>query len=241
MLPICVVAMLSQAPSAPPLVAAVEPPGTRATLSPEALERYRQASTAVIEGRFSEATASLNALAASYPQVPEVFAARCSAQLGLRQFSFAEADCAYALRLNPALPTARAGLDQARAGLTPRAAPVPAQPAPEPRRPRPTCLMGTDGQQACGYHCQMGTNGVVACADTADGVCAMGTDGRITCSRVGASGGYQPGVKPECRMGTDGRNTCGYHCQMGTNGHIYCASSPDGTCAMNTNGTWTCS
>jgi hypothetical protein len=42
-------------------------------------------------------------------------------------------------------------------------------------------------------------------------------------------------------MGTDGINVCGYNCRMGTNGHMYCASTPDGRCAMNTDGTFTCS
>lgn len=46
--------------------------------------------------------------------------------------------------------------------------------------------------------------------------------------------------EPECRMGTNGRQTCGYNCRMGTNGQFYCASRPDGRCAMNTDGTFSC-
>ncbi|MDX2010469.1 MAG: hypothetical protein SFW67_09780 [Myxococcaceae bacterium] len=46
--------------------------------------------------------------------------------------------------------------------------------------------------------------------------------------------------KPECRMGTDGVNECGYNCRMGTNGRMYCASVPNGECAFNSNGTYTC-
>ena len=52
-----------------------------------------------------------------------------------------------------------------------------------------------------------------------------------------ASGG---GTAPECRMGSDGSNTCGYNCRMGSNGHFYCSSVPDGSCAFNSNGTWSC-
>jgi hypothetical protein len=107
--------------------------------------------------------------------------------------------------------------------------------------PEPECRMGTNGQQACGYNCRMGTDGRVACADTPDGVCAMGTNGRVTCSRVARGGHRRAGdPEPECRMGTNGRQTCGYNCRMGTNGQFYCASRPDGRCAMNTDGTFSC-
>ncbi|MFZ5446355.1 MAG: hypothetical protein ACOZQL_40585 [Myxococcota bacterium] len=127
-------------------------------------------------------------------------------------------------------------------GATPQPyTPQPYAPAATPAPASPSCRMGTDGRQACGYNCRMGTDGVMACADTPDGVCAMGTDGRVTCSRVGGGGsGFGSAPPPECRMGTDGRQTCGYNCRMGTNGRMYCASRPDGQCAMNTNGTFSC-
>ena len=40
-------------------------------------------------------------------------------------------------------------------------------------------------------------------------------------------------------MGSDGQQTCGYNCRMGSNGHFYCSSRPDGRCAMNSDGTFT--
>jgi len=106
--------------------------------------------------------------------------------------------------------------------------------------PPPQCRMGTDGQNVCGYNCRMGTNGHMYCAATPDGRCAMNTDGTFTCSGAPSVGTYGGGPPPECRMGTDGVNTCGYNCRMGTDGHFYCASRPDGRCAFNSDGTFTC-
>jgi hypothetical protein len=51
--------------------------------------------------------------------------------------------------------------------------------------PQPECRMGSNGHQACGYHCQMGSDGVVNCADTPNGRCAMGSDGHVVCSQLG--------------------------------------------------------
>ncbi len=45
---------------------------------------------------------------------------------------------------------------------------------------------------------------------------------------------------PECKMGSDGQNTCGYNCKLGSDGHWYCASKPEGQCALNATGSWTC-
>jgi hypothetical protein len=104
----------------------------------------------------------------------------------------------------------------------------------------PECRMGSDGRQACGYNCRMGSDGVMACANTPDGVCAMGSDGHVSCSRV-AKRSHDSGRAPECRMGSHGQNVCGYNCRMGSNGRFfYCASRPDGRCAMNSDGTFTC-
>ncbi len=58
----------------------------------------------------------LNALAADHPKWPEVFASRCSAQLGLQHWDSAAADCTYALQLKPHLPTAVYGLAVAQDG-----------------------------------------------------------------------------------------------------------------------------
>ncbi len=84
--------------------------GKAPTLSPEALARYSDAVAKVQAGQHGPATEVLNGLAAEYPRVAEVFASRCSAQLGLRHFPAAEADCAYALAVRPNLPAAVYGL-----------------------------------------------------------------------------------------------------------------------------------
>jgi hypothetical protein len=234
---------LSQDFSAPPLVSG-EPVAT-ARLSADSLARYQQASAAVVAGRYAEATALLNTLAVTNPQVAEIFAARCSAQLGLANDGYAEADCAYALRLKPGLAAAQQGLQLARARAaaarerTQQLRAPPPAPREEPRE-RAECRMSTNGQQACGYHCMMGTDGIFVCADTPEGVCAMSTNGRITCSHLGSQRA-ESSVKPDCPMGSNGQRTCGYNCRYGSNGRWYCASTPDGTCAFNSNGTWTCS
>jgi hypothetical protein len=48
-----------------------------------------------------------------------------------------------------------------------------------------------------------------------------------------------PGA-PECKMGSNGQQTCGYNCKLGSGGSWFCASKPDGQCALNGDGTWTC-
>jgi hypothetical protein len=110
--------------------------------------------------------------------------------------------------------------------------------------PGTRCLMGSDGRNACGYNCRIGSDGVSACADTPDGACSIDAYGHASCSRVGGYGyrvaGVAPGPKPECRMGSDGVNTCGYNCRMGSNGHFYCSSVPNGQCAFNSDGTFSC-
>jgi hypothetical protein len=45
------------------------------------------------------------------------------------------------------------------------------------------CRYGTDGVQACGYACRIGTNGRARCAATPDGTCEMNTDGSVSCGR----------------------------------------------------------
>jgi hypothetical protein len=55
--------------------------------------------------------------------------------------------------------------------------------------------------------------------------------------RIGSeaqAGGY------ECRTGSDGVQGCGYGCKYGSDGHWYCATSADGRCAYNIDGTWSC-
>ena len=48
-----------------------------------------------------------------------------------------------------------------------------------------------------------------------------------------------PGA-PECKTGSRGQKTCGYNCKLGSDGDWYCASRPDGQCALNATGSWTC-
>lgn len=105
------------------------------------------------------------------------------------------------------------------------------------------CRMGADGRQACGYHCLMGADGVMACANSPDGVCAMGADGHVSCSQVSAQSVPAPVMsapRPECKLNSDGTNTCGYDCHFGSSGRWFCASSPNGVCAFNADGSWTC-
>lgn len=98
--------------SVPPRLAAQPQPA----LSPGAWRRYQDALAKVQAGAYGPATEVLNALAGEYPRVPELFATRCSAQLGLRHYAAAEADCAYALKLKPQLSPALYGLAVAEEG-----------------------------------------------------------------------------------------------------------------------------
>lgn len=105
---------------------------------------------------------------------------------------------------------------------------------------QPTCLLGSDGRQACGYHCRLGSDGQSACANTPDGTCALGSDGHVQCSQVAAGGGGAAAPPPQCRMSSNGTNVCGYNCQYASNGEVSCASRPDGYCAHNSDGSVTC-
>ena len=69
----------------------------------------------------------------------------------------------------------------------------------------------------------------------------------VAAAMTGCIGATQAGTPPpggagrsECRMGSDGQQYCGYNCRMGSNGQFYCASRPDGQCALNSDGTFTC-
>ncbi len=108
--------------------------------------------------------------------------------------------------------------------------------------PTPECKMGSDGKNACGYHCMMGADGRVACADTPDGTCAMNANGTVTCTRL--LGKAEPDRSgwpaPEKKFNSDGTWTFGYNCQYGSNGRWYCSSRPDGHCALNSDGTFSC-
>lgn len=86
------------------LLAAAAPP--QQTLNPDGVRLYEDAVRLVQAGRYRDAFVPLNTLARDYPRVPEVFATRCSAQLGAGSNAAAEADCRYALSLKPDLATA---------------------------------------------------------------------------------------------------------------------------------------
>ena len=66
-----------------PAAAPAFPEGARAP--------YQDAVAKVASGQYGPATDVLNALAPDYPRLPELFATRCSAQLGLRHAAAAEA------------------------------------------------------------------------------------------------------------------------------------------------------
>jgi hypothetical protein len=112
---------------------------------------------------------------------------------------------------------------------------------PPPANPgQPTCLMGADGRQACGYNCRLGADGQSACANTPDGQCALGADGHVVCSQVAAGAAAMSAPPPQCRMSSSGTNVCGYNCRYASNGEVACASRPDAQCAFNSDGTLTC-
>lgn len=132
------------------------------------------------------------------------------------------------------------GKDAGKAPAAP-AAPAPTAPPPPVAAPTPECKMGSDGNNVCGYHCQMGSDGKVACADTPDGKCSMSSNGRITCTKLARVAPPAVDRKPmERKMNSNGTWTEGYNCKFGSNGQWYCASTPDGDCRLNSNGTFSC-
>lgn len=50
-----------------------------------------------------------------------------------------------------------------------------------------SCIVGPDGQVACGWACLSGANGRAACADTPTGACRVGADGVAVCSDLRAA------------------------------------------------------
>ncbi|MBL8955943.1 MAG: DUF2846 domain-containing protein, partial [Myxococcaceae bacterium] len=80
-----------------------------------ARERYADAVRKLGAQQYGPANDVLNQLAGEYPRLAEIFASRCSAQLGLQHWAAAEADCTYTLALKR-LPTAVYGLAVAEDG-----------------------------------------------------------------------------------------------------------------------------
>jgi len=59
-----------------------------------------------------------------------------------------------------------------------------AQPAPPPPPravPAPSCSVGSDGVQSCGYGCQLAPNGHVYCSSVPGGQCVAVADGSFNC------------------------------------------------------------
>jgi len=56
------------------------------------------------------------------------------------------------------------------------------QPPGPPHAPgSPECKLGSNGQQTCGYNCQLGSGGSWFCASTPAGKCALNANGTWTC------------------------------------------------------------
>lgn len=102
----------AEAKAAPAAAAA---PATGGGVPAAGQPKYKDAVQKIAAKQYGPANDLLNALAAEYPQVPEIFASRCSAQLGLQHWAAAEADCAYSLNFKQ-LPTAIYGLAVAEDG-----------------------------------------------------------------------------------------------------------------------------
>ncbi|MBK7857400.1 MAG: hypothetical protein IPJ65_02005 [Archangiaceae bacterium] len=80
-------------------------------------EQYAKAAGLIAAKQYGEATQLLNELAPANPKWAELYAARCSAQLGLGRPDTAAADCRYALAVKPTLYVALYGLATAEEKL----------------------------------------------------------------------------------------------------------------------------
>ena len=199
-----------------PQAAPAPAPSAAATIPPQALQRYRDAIAAVASGRYGDATTLLNELSGEYPQLAEVYAARCSAQLGLRQAAYAEADCAYALTLKPTLSNAKFGLAEAEEGLGKRDLAL--------------------------RHYREFINDPAARSDL-KGEAAKRADGVSRPPPTAADGPPPPprrSAKSQCLVGKNGRQACGYNCMLGNDGIAACADMPEGDCVQNPDGHVTC-
>jgi hypothetical protein len=192
----------------------VTPPSGQ-DVPPKALQRYRDAIALVSQGKYSDATVMLNELSGEYPKLAEIFAARCSAQLGLRQPAYAEADCNYALQLKPSLSNARFGLAEAEESL------------------------GKRDLAARHYREFINDPGArpelkVEAQKRADGV------SRPPVAQAGQPVAPMRSSKPQCLVGKNGRQACGYNCLLGGDGVAACADMPEGDCTQNPDGHVTC-
>ncbi|MBL8950586.1 MAG: hypothetical protein JNK82_07415 [Myxococcaceae bacterium] len=211
------------APAAPPGPAAKASGAT--TMPAAATPRYRNAVELISNGRYAEATVVLNQVAAEYPKVPELYAARCSAQLGVKQPGYAEADCAYALKLKPSLSTALFGLASAEEQLGKKELAM-----------RHYREYQKDPGARADLKEQAGKR-----ADALGGADFGSPPAPPPAGERQASPPPKKrSSKPECKMGKNGRQACGYNCEAGTDGVAACADTPDGSCTKGEDGHVTC-
>ena len=68
----------------------------------------------------------------------------------------------------------------------------------------------------------------------------MGLPWLVVACVAGAPPPNNPG-QPQCLMSSNGMQACGYNCRLGADGLAACANTPDGVCAMGSDGRVTCS
>lgn len=209
-----------------------------ATLPPAAAAQYNQAATLIGQGRSPEATALLNQLGTQYPRVAEIFAARCSAQLAVKQPQYARADCEYALKLKPSLLTALFGLANAEEQLGLRTAAAQhyreyvEQPAALPElKARASARLSALGAVAAPTAAPVGPAPYAPPAAQAPSQVAQAQEPSAAV----------PPASSGCLTGDDGRQACGFNCMVGKDGKAACADMPEGRCSMNLEGHATCS
>jgi tetratricopeptide (TPR) repeat protein len=119
---------------------------------PALQERYAEAAQHLSARAYSRPLGLRQQLASDFPQVPQIYSARCRANVGLAQWNLALIDCQYALQLRPHSPTAVYGLAQAqeRGGLLLEAA-------------------------------QNYRTGRIVCSSVPNGLCTLNSDGTLAC------------------------------------------------------------
>jgi hypothetical protein len=192
-----------------------------------ATPRYREAVSLISSGRYQEATVILNQVAAEYPKVAELYAARCSAQLGVKQAGYAETDCAYALKLKPTLSMALYGLASAEEALGKKDLA-----ARHFREYQQDPGAREDLKQQAGKRAEA----LMSNAAAAPPPPAPPGQGQ----RTAAAAPKARSSKPECKVGSNGRQACGYNCDIGSDGVSACADTPDGSCTKGEDGHVTC-
>jgi tetratricopeptide (TPR) repeat protein len=191
---------------------------------PALQERYAEAAQHLSAREYSRALGLLQQLVSDFPQVPQIYSARCSANLGLAQWNLALIDCQYALQLRPQLPTAVYGLAQAqeKVGLLLEAA---------QNYRLYSELRGADDTY---------TSKVLARKRSKELVAHLQAQQELAGPAFGTPGRPSPQSPRECRAGPDGQSVCGYNCRASSSGRISCSSVPNGLCTLNSDGTLAC-